>query len=111
MDGSYLTILYRWVFNLYVCVLHSFFLLFRGVLIILRNLCEGGGGCCVFGFGVCVLCVLRSFCWEEDLSVYCDGPLHTFGNTIFILYQLLYTHYVTYRSWLVKELRSVIVTV
>lgn len=46
------------------------------------GLLSGGGGCCVLVSGVCLLCVFRSLCWKEDVSVYCDGPLHTPGNLI-----------------------------
>ena len=55
-------------------------------------MCEGGGYCCVYGSGVCLLCVLCSFCWKEDVSVCCNGPLHTPGNPILNLY-LLYAHF------------------
>ena len=37
----------------------------------------GGGCCCISGAGLCFLCVLCSFCWKEDFSVYCDGTLHS----------------------------------
>jgi len=47
---------------------------------------EGGGYCCFFGSWFCFLCVLCSFCWEEDLSVYCYWTLHTFGKSISSLY-------------------------
>lgn len=40
----------------------------------------GGGCCCVLGFRVCFLCLLCSFCWEEDASVHCDGHLHSPGK-------------------------------
>lgn len=48
-------------------------------LLILKFLCEGGGYFCVFSVGVCFLRVLRSFCWKQDVSVYCHCPLHTAG--------------------------------
>uniref|UniRef100_A0A803R6D2 Secreted protein n=1 Tax=Cannabis sativa TaxID=3483 RepID=A0A803R6D2_CANSA len=37
------------------------------------------GGCCcsVPSIGFCFLCLLCSLCWEEDVSVCCDGALHS----------------------------------
>lgn len=107
MDGSYLTILFRWgvkSFNFYLFLSTEF--LFGWGDCNFENcffLCEGGGYCCFFGSGVCLLCVLCSFCWEEDVSVHCYGPLHTPGNSIFHLYLIFATHFTDF------EMRSVIV--
>ena len=63
--------------------------------------CEGGGCCCIFGIGVCFLCVLCSFCWEETLSVYCDGTLHSSCKPSLSFYE-----YFFFGS--VEELRSIL---
>lgn len=67
----------------------------RFVILGIFSFCEGGGYCCVFGSGICLLCIFCSFCWEEDVSVCCHGPLHTPGNPILNLHLLL-AHFTLY---------------
>lgn len=51
--------------------------------------CVGGGSCCLPSIRVCFLCLLRTLCGEEDVSVCGDGNLHTSGertpNTFMVL--------------------------
>jgi len=82
---------------IFILFFTGFITFVSGGFVILRIFCfcEGGGYCCVFGSGICLLCIFCSFCWEEDLSVCCHGPLHTTGNPILNLH-LLYAHFTVY---------------
>ena len=56
---------------------------------------EGGGCCCIPGIGFCFLCVLCSFCWEEDVSVCFDGAIHSSCKP-FLLFPLSYVFFFSF---------------
>lgn len=61
---------------------------------------EGGGRCSVYGIGVCFLCFLRSFCWEEDFAAYYNGNLQSSCKRSYFLSSSLMSHFTFSLSYL-----------
>ena len=56
-------------------------------------MCQGGAYCCVYDSGVCLLCLLCSFSWEEDVYQYVVMGLYTPLVTQSSTFHLLYAHF------------------
>lgn len=107
MDGNFPITPFRYFFFEFVLLFSCYYVCYLLSLFCLFNFpCEGGGCFCVSCFGVCFLCVLCSFCWEEDFSIYYNGNLHSSGEPFHISSFSFFMCSWTVYQW-VELLRSV----